>query len=147
MSIRLFGLDKSVYTCINDGTGETFDLFRQLAQSHPDPYAKEREKHIVIRNNPLKYHPDAYFRANGAALQEECDVVLCFCIVFCYAVAGTWALARVLVGNPNWKKGIWSCRNEIEDPRCKLVPFFFHLFCSPCPLFPITLVLIFNTLI
>ena len=49
MSIGLFGLDENVYACINDDTGETFNLFRQLAQSHPDPvkfHAKDREKRV-----------------------------------------------------------------------------------------------------
>jgi hypothetical protein len=58
MSIGLFGLDKEVYKCF-DGDSDRdriSDLLKKLAQSHPDPvkfHAWHKDKHVVIRNNPL----------------------------------------------------------------------------------------------
>jgi hypothetical protein len=69
MSIGLFGLNNEVYKCFGDDPEEDriFELLQKLAQSHPDPvkfHASHKDKYVVIRNNPLQYHPDSYIKAN-----------------------------------------------------------------------------------
>ncbi|CAG8480336.1 6272_t:CDS:2 [Paraglomus occultum] len=69
MSIGLFGLNNEVYKCFDDDPEEDriFELLQKLAQSHPDPvkfHASRKDKYVVIRNNPLQYHPDSYIKAN-----------------------------------------------------------------------------------